>query len=72
MRGGNRYDVRQGMMSYQYTKSTDAYSAFSEKANEASERESKMKNVPVPNLTGLYVSTETELDQFKDIIFTTI
>jgi hypothetical protein len=31
-----------------------------------------MKNDRVPNLTGPYLLTETELDQFEAIILTTI
>jgi hypothetical protein len=31
-----------------------------------------MKNDPVSNLTGLYLSTGMELDQSEDIILTTI
>jgi hypothetical protein len=58
------------MMSYWCTTSTDAYSAFSE--SKRRERESKMKNNPVPNLTGPYLSTGMELDQSEDIILPTI
>jgi hypothetical protein len=46
--------------------STGAYVALSE-----SQRR-EMINDPVPNLTGPYLSTGTELDQSEDIILTTI